>query len=90
VRTAQDDLARLVPALLAVWRRLRGSAGPGRARAPRPPPDRLAPDELREVARGVERLSAGLTRDRALAGARYMDDPRLLGPGVTLPRDRYA
>jgi hypothetical protein len=42
-------------------------------------PDRLTPDELRMVAAGVTRLSAGLTRDRALAGARYMDDPRLLG-----------
>jgi ribosomal protein RSM22 (predicted rRNA methylase) len=27
----------------------------------------------------VERLSRGLTRDRELAGARYLDDPRLLG-----------
>jgi SAM-dependent methyltransferase len=27
----------------------------------------------------VERLSTGLTRDRALAGARYMDEDRLLG-----------
>jgi len=31
------------------------------------------------VARGVERLSTGLTRERALAGERYLDDPRLLG-----------
>jgi ribosomal protein RSM22 (predicted rRNA methylase) len=31
------------------------------------------------VARGVERLSTGLTRARALAGERYLDDPRLLG-----------
>jgi len=31
------------------------------------------------VARAVERLSLGLTRDRALAGARYLDDERLLG-----------
>ena len=31
------------------------------------------------MARGVERLSTGLTRDRALAGERYLDDPRLLG-----------
>ena len=27
----------------------------------------------------MERLSAGLTRERALAGERYLDDPRLLG-----------
>jgi SAM-dependent methyltransferase len=76
VRHAEDDLARHVPRLLAAWRRLRG--GP-RLRDPRAPTDRLAPDELREVASGVERLSVGLTRDRALAGGRYMDDPRLLG-----------
>jgi ribosomal protein RSM22 (predicted rRNA methylase) len=31
------------------------------------------------VAGAVERLSHGLTRDRELAGARYMEDPRLLG-----------
>jgi len=54
----------------------RGGPAP---RGPRTPPDRLLPEELRELARGVERLSTGLTRDRALAGARYLDDPRLLG-----------
>jgi ribosomal protein RSM22 (predicted rRNA methylase) len=43
------------------------------------PEDRLTPEELREVAAGVKQLSLGLTRDRELAGARYMDDPRLLG-----------
>jgi SAM-dependent methyltransferase len=31
------------------------------------------------VAGAVERLSLGLTRERRLAGARYLDDPRLLG-----------
>jgi ribosomal protein RSM22 (predicted rRNA methylase) len=31
------------------------------------------------VARAVARLSRGLTRGRELAGARYLDDPRLLG-----------
>ncbi len=31
------------------------------------------------MARGVVRLSTGLTRDRALAGERYLEDPRLLG-----------
>ena len=31
------------------------------------------------MARAVERLSLGLTRDRALAGARYLDDEKLLG-----------
>ena len=58
---------------MATWRGLRGGRGtPARG-------DRLLPDELREVARGVERLSTGLTRDRALAGERYLEDPRLLG-----------
>lgn len=44
-----------------------------------PPGDRLTPDELREVAAGVKALSHGLTRERELAGARYLDDPKLLG-----------
>lgn len=39
----------------------------------------LAPDELREVGAAVARLSKGLTRERELAGARYMDEGRLLG-----------
>jgi ribosomal protein RSM22 (predicted rRNA methylase) len=39
----------------------------------------LSPRELKEVASGVRTLSLGLTRERQLAGARYMDDPRLLG-----------
>lgn len=39
----------------------------------------LTPAELSTVAAGVRELSLGLTRERALAGARYMDDPRLLG-----------
>jgi SAM-dependent methyltransferase len=63
----------------------RGRGGP-RGRFPprgpqpgRPPPDLLAPDELREIAGAVERLSRGLTRERELAGARYMDEERLLG-----------
>jgi len=72
---AGPDLARWVPRLLAVWRK--GRRAP--QRGTRPPPDRLAPEELREVARGVERLSLGLTRERILAGARYLDDERLLG-----------
>jgi ribosomal protein RSM22 (predicted rRNA methylase) len=82
VRTAQEDLAALVPALVAAWRRLGAGARRGGGRRPPRPSraeGRLSPEELREVARGVERLSTGLTRDRALAGARYMDDPRLLG-----------
>ena len=60
----------------------RQARGPGAQRrhgGERLPPDRLTPDELREVAAAVTRLSLGLTRDRELAGARYLDDPRLLG-----------
>jgi SAM-dependent methyltransferase len=46
---------------------------------PQGPNDMLTPHELREIAAGVKQLSLGLTRDRALAGAHYMDDPKLLG-----------
>lgn len=70
-----DDLAHWMPRLLAVWRRGRRAA----PRGPRPPADRLSPQELSEVAGAVERLSHGLTRDRRLAGARYLDDEKLLG-----------
>jgi SAM-dependent methyltransferase len=75
VGSAADDLQRFVPGLLSTWRGLRREV----RRGPRPPPDRLLPDELREVAAAVQRLSLGLTRDRKLAGARYLDDDRLLG-----------
>ena len=63
-------LARWMPRLVAVWRR--------HFRRPDGPPT-LSPREVKEVAAGIRTLSLGLTRDRALAGARYMDDPRLLG-----------
>ena len=39
----------------------------------------LTDDEVERVARGVERLSAGLTRERALVSGDYMQDPELLG-----------
>src|SRR5947207_3217085 len=65
------DLDRWIPRLIAVWRRAR--------RRPGGPPDRLTPQEVREVGAGVRKLSLGLTRERELAGARYMDDPALLG-----------
>jgi SAM-dependent methyltransferase len=35
--------------------------------------------DVRSVAQAVRTLSMGLTRDRTLAGAKYMDDPKLLG-----------
>lgn len=39
----------------------------------------LTPHEVKQVAQGVRTLSHGLTRARELAGAKYMDDPALLG-----------
>jgi SAM-dependent methyltransferase len=45
----------------------------------RPPEGTLLPDELREVGAAVARLSKGLTRERELAGARYLDEEKLLG-----------
>ncbi len=67
-------LRRWIPHLLAAWR-ARRRRRPG----PPPPADRLLPDEEREVAASVQRLSRGFTRERELAGARYLDDDRLLG-----------
>ncbi|MGZ6130881.1 MAG: small ribosomal subunit Rsm22 family protein [Myxococcaceae bacterium] len=63
-------LARWMPRLVAVWRRHR--------RLPEGPPTRVG-RELKEIGQGIRTLSTGLTRDRALVGARYLDDPRLLG-----------
>lgn len=65
------DLERWIPRLIAAWRKAR--------RRPEGPADRLSPQEVKEVGSGVRALSLGLTRERELAGARYMDDPRLLG-----------
>ena len=73
--TPSEDLRRWIPGLLSTWRGLRREV----RRGPRPPPGALLPDELREVAAAVQRLSLGLTRDRKLIGARYLDDDRLLG-----------
>ncbi len=57
--------------LLSVWRSSAGRRAPGAAG--------LSPDELHTVARQVRELSRGFTRDRALAGERYLGDPGLLG-----------
>jgi SAM-dependent methyltransferase len=65
------DLERWIPRLIAVWRQTRRK-GDG-------PETRLTPQEVKEVGAGVKQLSLGLTRERQLAGARYMDDPKLLG-----------
>lgn len=65
------DLEKWIPRLLAVWRRARQIKGG--------PETRLTSNEIREVASTVRTLSTGLTRERELAGARYMEDPKLLG-----------
>ncbi|MGO9828899.1 MAG: small ribosomal subunit Rsm22 family protein [Myxococcaceae bacterium] len=65
-----EGLAGWMPRLVAVWRRSR--------KLPAGPPT-LTGKELKEVAGAIRTLSLGLTRDRQLAGGRYMDDPRLLG-----------
>lgn len=69
---------RHVPHLVGLWRE-RFSAGaaapPGRTL----PAGRLTGPELYEAAAAVRELSRGFTRERNLAGARYLDEPRLLG-----------
>jgi SAM-dependent methyltransferase len=72
------DLEQWVPRLIAVWRKHRQRGGKHH-RGPPLPENSLTSDEIREVGAGVKQLSLGLTRNRELAGARYMDDPRLLG-----------
>lgn len=66
-----------VPRLVAAWRRLRGAAA-GEPTAP------LTAGERRDVVAGAQRLSRGLTRERELAGARYFEDPQLLGAYLLL------
>ncbi len=83
------DLEQWIPRLIAVWRRHRKAGKPQRGggrNAPRArfeeeelPEGNLTKDELREIGAGVKQLSMGLTRNRELAGAHYMDDPKLLG-----------
>ncbi len=83
------DLEQWIPRLIAVWRRHRKAGKPQHGSGRHPPRGRfeedelpegkLTNDELREVGAGVKQLSMGLTRNRELAGARYMDDPKLLG-----------
>jgi len=79
------DLEQWIPRLIAVWRKHRKGGGRqqpaprGRRFEEELPEGALTKDELREVAAGVKQLSMGLTRDRQLAGAKYMDDPKLLG-----------
>ncbi|MBX7114152.1 MAG: small ribosomal subunit Rsm22 family protein [Myxococcaceae bacterium] len=67
---AAKDLEKWVPRLISVWRSARGTSGP---------PGQLTHNEIRDVSAGIRQLSLGLTRERTLAGQRYMDDPKLLG-----------
>lgn len=64
----ERDLDKWMPRLIAAWRKTR-----------RGPEGELLPNEIRELGTSVRKLSLGLTRERELAGARYMDDPKLLG-----------
>ncbi|MBE2251191.1 MAG: methyltransferase domain-containing protein [Myxococcus sp.] len=82
---AARDLEEWIPRLITLWRQQRAA----RTKGPRPPPRgrhveeapsaKLTPQEIKEVGAGIKRLSHGLTRERELAGAKYMDDPALLG-----------
>ncbi len=67
---AAKDLEKWIPRLISVWRSARGSSGPA---------GQLTGNEIRDVSAGIRQLSLGLTRERTLAGQRYMDDPKLLG-----------
>ena len=74
------DLARWMPLLVKVWRSRGAKASNKRPRFEEDDDDgTLTPHEQKQVAQGVRTLSLGLTRDRQLAGAKYMDDPALLG-----------
>lgn len=76
------DLEQWIPRLIAVWRSQRRGKQQKQQRGrfeEELPENTLTRDELQTVAAGVKQLSMGLTRDRQLAGARYMDDPKLLG-----------
>src|SRR3954447_25321606 len=72
------DLARWMPLLVKVWRS-RGRGPQKRRYEEEDDEGTLTPHEVKQVAQGVRTLSHGLTRERQLAGAKYMDDPALLG-----------
>jgi SAM-dependent methyltransferase len=63
-----------IPRLVAAWRRI----------ARRPGGELLSSSERDELARAIATLSQGLTRGRELAGARYLDEPALLGAYLML------
>jgi SAM-dependent methyltransferase len=79
VKTAVPiPLDRYLPIVTKLWRGMSG-AGAGRRRRGPTGSERLSDTELHDAARAVRDLSRGFTGDRGLAGASYMDDPRLLG-----------
>jgi predicted nicotinamide N-methyase len=70
-QNASNDLSRWIPLLLQIWRKARhNKSGPR---------EQLTASEASEVSQGVQYLSQGLTRDRALIGERYLSDTVLLG-----------
>jgi ribosomal protein RSM22 (predicted rRNA methylase) len=75
---AGKDLDSWIPRLIAVWRARKAKGAKPRGRVELPASS-LLPQEVKEVGAGIKRLSHGLTRQRELAGAKYMDDPQLLG-----------
>ena len=83
---AARDLEGWIPRLITLWRQQRAARTKGPRQPPprgrhfdEPPSAKLTPQEIKEVGAGIKRLSHGLTRERELAGAKYMDDPALLG-----------
>ncbi len=89
-----------LPRLVAAWRRLRGggpgtAAGavsvPSAVSAASPASVEVGSSKVEltgaergDVVAGAGRLSRGLTGDRSLAGARYFEDPQLLGAYLLL------
>jgi SAM-dependent methyltransferase len=70
-----------LPRLVVAWRHLRGRTS---ATSADPATLALTAEERRDIVAGAERLSRGLTGERALAGARYFEDPQLLGAYLLL------
>jgi ribosomal protein RSM22 (predicted rRNA methylase) len=70
--------------LVDSWRRLRGVAATGAAGVAGASTLELTAQEQRDVVAGASRLSRGLTGERALTGARYFEDPQLLGAYLLL------
>ena len=79
-RSAACPVDQHVPHLIGLWRARFSSGSAADHGGSRSLPDgRLTGPELYEAAAAVKELSRGFTRERGLAGARYLDDPGLLG-----------